>query len=156
MADLLVEPLSPRLNFSRATELESVTLACGSNPQRVIQALRTITPDHWNLQWIGIDITAWLPGSDLPPPFCLCELGKVAHRGWLELDRLLVQLWESHSIYVKVYHQIPRMMDSSVVGKHTKGLLREIRMRRAVKVIYVEGHVLGGEVGYPLSEWAKG
>ena len=57
---------------------------------------------------------------------------------------------------MKVYHQIPRTMDSSVVGERTKGLLRGIRMRRAVKVIYVEGHVLGGEVGYPLGEWAKG
>ena len=104
MADLSVKPLSPRLNFSRATELKSVTLACGSNPQWVIQALRTIAPDHRNLQWIGIDVTTWLPGSDLPPPFCLHELGEVAHWGWLELDHLLVQLWESHLIYVKVYH----------------------------------------------------
>ena len=48
------------------------------------------------------------------------------------------------------------MMNSSVVGECMKGLLWEIRMRRAVKVVYVEGHVLSGEVGYPLSEWVKG
>ena len=55
--------------------------------------------------------------------------GETAYQGWLELDRLLVQLCESHSIRLKVLY-IPRInIDGRKKGSRMKTLLPEVGTR---------------------------
>jgi len=58
-------------------------------------ALRTITPNHRDLRQISIS------AYHLAILLAICDGREVEERAvgqWLELDRLLVQLWESYSI----------------------------------------------------------
>lgn len=68
--------------------------------------LRTITPNHRNLQ-----IALYVPDVHYDPApnrtnFANVSLaiGEAIHEQWLELDRLLVQLWELHSIRTKAFY----------------------------------------------------
>ena len=39
--------------------------------------------------------------------YYLDEVGEDSHQGWLELDRVLTRLWESHSICLEVRYNGP-------------------------------------------------
>jgi hypothetical protein len=71
--------------------------------QWVITTLHTITPKHRDLRQITID----LPDSSVVIG-ASADLGKAIGEEdfgqWLDLDRLLVQLWESHSIRSRVVY----------------------------------------------------
>ena len=64
-------------------------------------ALQTITLDHRELRQITIYVPYYLTyygfGHDIRR-----SIGETAFRPWSELDRLLVQFWESRSIHPRV------------------------------------------------------
>lgn len=69
--------------------------------------LRTITPNHRNLRQISICITHTLSHvapHRIHPTYFKLSVSSDAHQQWLELDRLLVQLWESHAIRLRVLY----------------------------------------------------
>ena len=69
--------------------------------------LQTITPKHRDLRQISIRIPFFLTVtytygdtiSNATP-----TIGEPFREQWLDLDRLLVQLWESHSIRLRVVY----------------------------------------------------
>jgi len=59
-------------------------------------ALRTITPNQRDLRRISIEVP-----TSLPHPRTKKRIGQEIYGQWLELDHILVQLWESHSIRLR-------------------------------------------------------
>jgi hypothetical protein len=79
-------PRIPSLDLSKATKLKAVVLQCASpNLQWAATTLQTIESE--NLQRITIDMSKL---ENL--------LKETVHQTWLDLDRLLLQFSESHSI----------------------------------------------------------
>jgi len=63
--------------------------------------LRTITPKHRDLQHISIYMPRYLP--TIHAGVSVRQIvGEEVFREWLDLDRLLIQFWESRSIRPKI------------------------------------------------------
>jgi hypothetical protein len=102
---LLLYPGIQRITFvdlSKATKLKDVGFRPG--PQRiewVTAAPQTTTPKHQDLRQITIHIPYGLTltgiSANIGQP-----IAKVRYEQWLDLDRLLVNLWESRSIRSKL------------------------------------------------------
>jgi len=72
----------------------------------IAMELRSITPKHQDFQQISI----YLPGCGIPHSAgtdARQSIGEVIYGQWLDLDRLLVQLWESRSIRPRVICPMP-------------------------------------------------
>ena len=100
----LGKPGSASVDLSKAIKLKDMLVQLLSwSVQWVITTLHTITPKHRDLRQITID----LPGSSAVIG-ASADLGKAIGEEdfgqWLDLDRLLVQLWESHSIRPRVVY----------------------------------------------------
>ena len=121
------------MDLSKATKLKDVIFRPGlRRVEWVVKALQTITPKHRDLRRVVIDI---------PRNYTLASLGangeqaigESVYEQWPDLDRLLVQLWESHSIRPKVVctagHDVEDFIGS---------LLPEIMRRGVVDVDPVE------------------
>lgn len=80
---------------------------CDSNPKWIITTLRTITHDHKSLKWVSLkppNTHRFLDPDPVPRTDLIHVIGETAYQEWLELDRTLTQLWESHSIRLKILH----------------------------------------------------
>jgi len=98
----LVAPASASFSLSKATKLRDAAFRPDSqNIEWVIMALETITPEHQELRQISIyvpyHLTLYNVGADIRQ-----SLGEKISRRWSDLDRLLVQFWESRSIRPRV------------------------------------------------------
>jgi hypothetical protein len=82
--------------------------------------LRTITPEHRDFRQIEIHIPYYLilPGDSVN---VRQAIGAANFGQWLDLDRLLVKLWESHSIRPKI---VP--MEMTGTGDFVECLLPEV------------------------------
>ena len=91
-----VESKPTSVDLSKATKLKDVTFRVDtSGVEWVVIALRTITPKHRDLR--RISISAFYP-SDFVIIGAMMQMVEEQNFGkWSELDRLLVQLWESYS-----------------------------------------------------------
>ena len=91
----LGEPGIASIDLSKATKLKEVVFGLDSwSVKWITTALQTITPEHQDIRQILIHIPYHL--------FFYTSIGQVTRmassEGWLDLDRLLVQSWESRSI----------------------------------------------------------
>ena len=68
-------------------------------------ALQTITPEHRDLPQISIYVPHYLACFSVDADVEQA-IGGVNFGQWLDLDRLLVRLWESHSIRSKVIREV--------------------------------------------------
>ena len=118
-------PSSRAIDLSIATGLKDATLWWEDNPRWVAMTLRTITRDHRNFQRLLLE-TFW---EDYDP-----HVGSDGHvdQGWLELDSVLAQLWESHSIRPRVIYNIPTWIDESGARLRVESLLPEVTSRGIV------------------------
>ena len=100
-------PLSPGelesafIDLSKATKLKDAVFRPESKTvEWVTVALKTVTPAHRDLRQISIHIPYYLT---LPRVYTNLRqgIGKASSEEWLDLDCLLVQLWESRSIRPK-------------------------------------------------------
>jgi hypothetical protein len=87
------------INLSKAIKLKDVIFRLNSwSVQWVITVLQTISPEHRDLRqiavWPSYYLTLFGFGGNVRR-----ALGEVDYGEWLDLDRLLVQLWESYSIW---------------------------------------------------------
>lgn len=62
-------------------------------------------------------------------------IGEAYHAEWLELDRLLAQLRESHSIRLRVMYEAPSSMDRELARGYMKCLLPEVITRGTVEMV---------------------
>jgi len=102
-----VESGTAPIDLSRATKLKDVVFQY-DEPQNIdwiTKALRTVTPEHRDLQQIFVymprQLTHFDAGTDIRQ-----ALGESIAQQWLALDRLLIQLWKSHSIRSKVGYEM--------------------------------------------------
>ena len=104
-------------------------LMCALDPSWITLTLRTITRDHKNLQRVAIDAsdTTHEAVFDHDQPIHPGEvLGDTAYKGWLELDGLLAQLWESHSICLEVLYDEFDSVDENGARSWMECLLPEV------------------------------
>ena len=121
---LFLSPVGPvlgSLNFSKATKLRDLVFRPKQQAIKwVAMALQTITPDHKDLRGISIYVNAVETEQ---------TLGEATRRQWLDLDRLLIQLWESHSIRPTVRCARPGGQGKAM-ERHIRFLLPEITKTR--------------------------
>jgi len=87
-------------------------------------ALRTITSEHRDLQQISIHV----------PSRSTSIRNQETDMQWTDLDRLLVQLWESHAIYTKIVYSTEEEGRKAACG-YIGGLLPEMTERGIIEVV---------------------
>jgi hypothetical protein len=123
---------STSVDLSRAINLKDVLFRCkGLDPEWIAMALRTVTPDQHHLQQISLYAPGHLPRRTFrgDPAHGKDAVGESNYRQWLELDHLLVQLWESHSICLKVSYYAPSGKEGEVASTCVYSLLPEVTSR---------------------------
>ena len=92
------------IDLSKATKLRDVVLRSGSsNVEWITVTLQTIAPAHQDLRRITIHASNGF--SCFSPDFVQIPAEEIRGQ-WPDLDRVLVRLWESHSIRPRVVHAI--------------------------------------------------
>ena len=87
----------PPLDLSKATKLKSLLFRCvDPSIQRITMTLETVQSK--DLRQITIHPYGTFSGL----------IGETARQEWQDLDRLLVQLWTSHSIRPKIVYEMGR------------------------------------------------
>ena len=123
----------PLVDLSKATHLKDIAFVCKSNPKWITASLRTITHNHRNFQRVSIvDPELLYHSSPLwpaNPAGIIHVVGETAYREWLELDRLLTKLSESHSIRPEVLYNLLPSMDRKWANDLVESLLPELTMR---------------------------
>jgi len=110
-------------NLSTATKLKHLVFRCGrQNVQWITEALQTV--ESKTLQ----QITVWPDFNSFP-----LRIAEPYRQQWHDLDRLLIQFWDSHSIRPKVTYK------AGVIRKDTReyapGLLPELTERGLVDLV---------------------
>ena len=127
---------STAIDLSKAVILKDVAFSCELDPRWVAMSLRTTTHNHRNLQRITLDAPSVLYGNPNPDPVdpsgVQQAIGGSTYQGWMELDRILVQLWESHSVHLKVLYSVPRGMAAMKARGFMENLLPEVTRRGVV------------------------
>jgi hypothetical protein len=125
----LDEPESVSVDFSKATKLKSVVFR--PHPGRVewvTTALQTITSEHRDLRQISIRLPYFLT-LDRDATIRQAIAGEGSNL-WLNLDCLLVQFWESHSIRPMIVY----MANKDITRDHIECLLPEITKRGVIDI----------------------
>ena len=123
-----------QISLSNATKLKEIVFWCSSPDSGWVTAtLQTITPEHWGLQQISIRIP-YAPTGDEEKRETIerIETAKPGMR-WSDLDRLLVQLWESRLIRPKIVY--PPAMDGIKAKDWASYLLPETTRRGTIDLV---------------------
>lgn len=126
------------IDLSKATKLKEGEFVCHLDPKWIAGSLRTITHNHRDLKWIRIDIPHAFDrsGSGLNDLIRLTHAaGEGVYQRWLELDRILAQLQESHSIRLTVYYDPPTGMSRARVRGYMSNLLPVVMTRGIVELV---------------------
>ena len=115
-------------------KLKDAMFRCNLDPGWITSTLRTITRDHRNLQLVKIDVSDVLFDIDDDGANIEDFLKRNVHERWLELDLLLAQLCESHSISLEVSCDAYRMVDEDDAGSLLEYLLPEVMGKGKVKI----------------------
>ena len=116
------------IDLSKATKLEDVTLHFEDlSVAWVASTLKTITSGHRNLREVSIEGRALSDSTDWPANAAAVD--DDMREQWAELERTLIQLWESHAIHAKVnYYSRKREESRELMGD----LLQEATKRGIV------------------------
>ena len=116
-------PEAPSLDLSKATKLRDVAFNyLRSDIQWVTAMIKTIRSK--NLQQIAIFSYERTPLS--------AQIKEAIHREWQDLDHLLVQLWTSHSVRLKIVYWRGEGQDEA--RGFAQRLLPELTRRGAIDV----------------------
>ena len=119
---------SALIDLSKATKLKNVVVQFNSfRVEWLTTALQTITPKHRDLRQITIGVSYYV--SPLRSRVTVKEIMEEYSGQWLDLDRLLVQLWESRSIRLEVCTIEPDVTD------HINCLLPEVTERGIIDLV---------------------
>ena len=110
-----------------------MALVCLLQPGWVFRTLRTVTQNHRELEWITLSVLSSWGLSNRNDVRGAVE--ETTYLAWLELDRLLAQLHESHSIRLKVLYDV----DESRERRRMKVLLPEVMTRGIVDLVEDRG-----------------
>ena len=138
---LALEGLGPAgIDLSKATRLKEVEVWIRNlDDVPTAMVLKTLTSNHLNLQKVSLFVC-------IPSPFYKTvnagqSIEAETRRHWIELDRVLIQLWESNAIQICVQVEYPRVGRKEVVRKLMRGLLPWTMKSEAVELVdYYGGH----------------
>ena len=118
-------------NLSKATKLSDAVFRLGSlNVEWVILALQTAGDEHQDLRRISIDVPSYLTRIH---PDIRAAIGEGTFGQWLDLDSLLVHLWESRSIRPSVIRTWTG--GNQAVGDCIGSLLPEMMKRGMIDLV---------------------
>ena len=127
-------PKSAQVDLSKATKLKDVEFKLWLRPTLLLTTLRTVTRDHRELERITLRVISskgLREGEDVR-----YAVGESTYQGWLELDRLLAQLNESHSFRLKVLrYKFHTDSDGSGERRRMGILLPEVTARGIVDLV---------------------
>ena len=140
--DLLSFPgrsMSTSIDLSEARKLKDATFTFGGqNPIWVLTALQTITHEHRDLQQITLHLPL-IPSDPTPvhldPADIELKIGETTYQHWLELDHLLAQLWEAHSIHLEVVYVVPSPKNRESANSRVDVLLPEVTRRGIANLV---------------------
>jgi hypothetical protein len=88
----------------KATKLKAATFRpYETETGWITTALKTVTVEHRDFKQVSIYTRFHGLPIDNPDSFRQI-VGEVAYGKWMDLDRVLVRLWESHSVHTRVYN----------------------------------------------------
>ena len=98
--------LQTPIDLSAATKLKEAYLTCNRNPEWIVKTLRTITRNHESLERISLKADYYELSYDDEDDDEDDEDSSIGsfRPHWLELDNLLMQFWESHSVRVEAVY----------------------------------------------------
>ena len=100
-----VKSRSASVDLSRAMRLKELSFRVNSwCVDWIATALRTVAPKHLDLRQISIHV--YFDSANSVGANVRQIIGEQLFEQWLGLDRLLVQLWESHSIRPKIQYYV--------------------------------------------------
>ena len=124
------------VDLSKAVGHKDVSIEWTCDLLWVALTLRTITRDHRNLQRISLEASCYAQFVDVDDPADLRDaIGETLYQGWLELNDVLVQLWESHRIRSEVVYEIPRGIRGRRAAHPVKSLLSRAMARGVVRLV---------------------
>ena len=132
----LDEPWSASIDLSKATKLaDAIFWPESMDAEWITNALQTVTPDHRDLRQISIHVPShFTPYGGVPDERRVAR--DETYGEWLELDRLLVQLWESYSLRPRVTYTVPNEEQRLVCMRDCIGqLLPEITERGIINLV---------------------
>jgi hypothetical protein len=128
-------PGAPPLDLSKVNKLEDLSFRCGGwNIQQITTALQTVQSKY--LQQVTIH-----PGAAFAN-----QIVETVHQEWQDLDRLLVQFWNSHSIRPKFTYEADTEGDD--LRAFAPSLLPELTRRGLVDLVEDQRRYLSA----PLAE----
>jgi hypothetical protein len=101
----LVKPRSASIDLSKATKLKDVAFQPVIKSVKWVATTLRTTPKPRNLREISIYLPYYVTATSGGGVDVVQVIGEENWEEWLDLDRLLVQFWESSSIRQKVIGQ---------------------------------------------------
>ena len=131
------DPSVGSIDLSKAKKLQDAEFGCRVHPRSVVATLRTVADDHRNLQRVLLDAVEVLiaPHPNYSDPESFVRAIGATYGEWLELDHLLVRLWQAHSIRVKFMYQVPASIGEKTSRLCVESLLPELTARGVVDLI---------------------
>ena len=111
-----------------------MALRCWSHPGWIIETLQTVTSNHKELKWVTLQAVS-RRGLNEGCEGVKDAIGETSYRGWLELDQVLAQLCESHSVQLRVAYNLHVDMDGSKERDRMEVLLPEVMARGLVDLV---------------------
>ena len=126
----LGEPRLTPINLSKIIKLKDVAFQSeGLGVTWIIMALLTVTPNHRHLQQISLYAPRLRSHHTEDPAYDWYGVGESIYGPWLELDRLFVQLWESHLIRLKISCRASSGKEGEVAVSRMHSLFPEVTNR---------------------------
>ena len=120
------------IDLSNSTRLKDLVFLCTFDPYWIATTLQTITHNHGNLQRVSVIVPEVLYRSSLnrpDPADIIHAVGETIYQEWLEVDDLLAQLCETHSIHPEVLYNVPPSMDGTRARRLMESLFPELTAR---------------------------
>lgn len=129
----LADPRAGSIDFSKATRLKEVEFNLTQiEVVWIAMALKTLTYKNRDLREILLHI--FVESSPEDEPDNVREpIGDEVHKQWVDLDQVLVQLWESNAIHTKVIY--PTRREEEETREYIGTLLPEMVRRGIVEMM---------------------
>lgn len=123
-----------QIDLSRATKLKEVGFELNEPcAERVAATLDTITLKHEDFEQVSVYFPFLFLSDGTRPVDIRRAVGEEMHSQWVQLDRILVRLWESHSIRLKVICNVNEK-GAKVALEGMKYLLREMAAKGKIEL----------------------
>lgn len=123
------DPLqSEYIDLDKATNLQEVMFTCTLAPRWISATLRTVKHNHKKLQRVTVRLK---PSPALDSIDVKRAIGVSGCQEWLELDRILANLWESHSIILSIQYTVDAEEGDGRAKNQLRRLLPESTRRTA-------------------------